>query len=78
MKKVIKKGEIYEKKIFALKDPKLKGEPFLEDVKVSFTDLINKNYGYWRKKQGKKRNVNQNKIKEVKIEKIKVKGRGER
>lgn len=39
--KVIKKGEIYERKIFTTKDKRFKQESFLDEVKVFYTDLIN-------------------------------------
>lgn len=39
--KVIPKGEIYERKIFTIKDKQFKSESFLDGVKQSYTDLIN-------------------------------------
>lgn len=39
--KIIKKGEVYERKIFTTKDSRFKQEPFLDKVKVFYTDLIN-------------------------------------
>ena len=39
--KIIKKGEIYERKIFTIKDSRFKKEAFLDEVKVFYTDLIN-------------------------------------
>ena len=39
--RVVKKGEAYERKIFAIKNTKFKSKSFLEEVKVGFTDLIN-------------------------------------
>ena len=39
--KVIKKGEIYERKIFTTKDKRFKQESFLDEAKVFYTDLIN-------------------------------------
>lgn len=37
-----KKGEIYESHLFTLKDDKFKSEPFLREVKVVYTNLINR------------------------------------
>ena len=39
--KIIKKGEIYERKIFTIKDGRFKQESFLDEAKVFYTDLIN-------------------------------------
>ena len=39
--KIIKKGEIYERKIFTVKDGRFKQESFLDEAKVFYTDLIN-------------------------------------
>lgn len=39
--KIISKGDIYERQIFTTKDVKFKSEMFLEEVKESFTNLIN-------------------------------------
>ncbi len=39
--KIIKKGEVYERKIFTTKDGRLKQESFLDEAKVFYTDLIN-------------------------------------
>jgi len=39
--KIIKKGEVYERKIFTIKDGRFKQEPFLDEAKVFYTDLIN-------------------------------------
>ena len=39
--KIILKGEVYEKKRFTKKDARFKSEAFLEEVKHSYTDLIN-------------------------------------
>ena len=39
--KIIKKGEVYERKIFTVKDGRFKQESFLDEVKVFYTDLIN-------------------------------------
>ena len=39
---VIKKGEIYESHLFTVKDDKFKSEPFLQEVKEIYTDLINR------------------------------------
>ena len=38
---VIKKGEIYESRLFSAKDDRFKSEPFLREVKKVYTDLIN-------------------------------------
>ena len=38
---VVKKGEIYEKKLFTVKDERFKSNSFLDEVKRSYTDLIN-------------------------------------
>ena len=38
---VIKKGEAYERKLFTVKDLRFKSEGFLDEVKRSYTDLIN-------------------------------------
>ena len=38
---IIKKGEVYERKLFGIKDTRFKSEQFLEEVKHSYTDLIN-------------------------------------
>ena len=39
--KTIKKGEVYERKIFTTKDGRFKQESFLDEAKVFYTDLIN-------------------------------------
>lgn len=39
--KIIKKGEIYEKMLFTVKDKRFKQEGFLEEVKQDFTAFIN-------------------------------------
>ena len=39
--KIIKKGEVYERKIFTTKDRRFKQESFLDEAKVFYTDLIN-------------------------------------
>ena len=39
--KVVKKGEVYERKLFTIKDKRFKGENFLDEVKHFYTDLIN-------------------------------------
>ena len=39
--KIIKKGEVYERKIFNIKDSRFKQESFLDEAKVFYTDLIN-------------------------------------
>ena len=39
--KIIKKGEVYERKIFTVKDGHFKQESFLAEAKVFYTDLIN-------------------------------------
>ena len=39
--KIIKKGEVYERKVFTTKDGRFKQESFLEEAKVFYTDLIN-------------------------------------
>lgn len=39
--KIIKKGEVYERKIFTVKDGHFKQESFLDEAKVFYTDLIN-------------------------------------
>lgn len=39
--KIIKKGEVYERKLFTIKDKKFKSEAFLDEVKHSYTELIN-------------------------------------
>ena len=38
---IVKKGEIYEKQIFTVKDEHFKSNVFLEEVKHSYTDLMN-------------------------------------
>lgn len=38
---IIKKGEVYERKLFTIKDAQFKNEGFLDEVKRSYTDLIN-------------------------------------
>lgn len=38
---IVKKGEIYEKKLFTVKDERFKSNSFLDEVKSSYTDLIN-------------------------------------
>ncbi len=38
--KIIKKGEVYERKIFTTKDGHFKQESFLDEAKVFYTDLI--------------------------------------
>ena len=39
---VIKKGEIYESRLFSVKDDRFKSEPFLREVKKVYKDLINR------------------------------------
>lgn len=39
--RIIKKGEVYERKLFTVKDEKYKNEGFLEEVKHFYADLIN-------------------------------------
>lgn len=39
--KIIKKGEVYECKIFTVKDGRFKQESFLDEARVFYTDLIN-------------------------------------
>lgn len=39
--KIILKGEVYERMLFTIKDRHFKNEGFLEEVKQSYTDLIN-------------------------------------
>lgn len=39
--KIIPKGEVYERKLFEAKDKKFKSESFLDEVKRSYTELIN-------------------------------------
>ena len=39
--KIISKGEVYERKIFATKDEWFKDERFLDEVKKLYTELIN-------------------------------------
>lgn len=39
--KVIAKGEVYERNLFTTKDVRFKNEGFLDEVKRSYTDLIN-------------------------------------
>ena len=39
--KIIKKGEVYERKIFTIKDGRFKQESFLDEAKVFYTELIN-------------------------------------
>lgn len=39
--KIIKKGEVYERKVFTVKDERFKQESFLDGAKVFYTDLIN-------------------------------------
>lgn len=39
--KIIKKGEVYERKVFTTKDGQFKQESFLDEAKVFYTDLIN-------------------------------------
>lgn len=39
--RIVKKGEVYEKKLFTAKDERFKSNSFLDDVKRSYTDLIN-------------------------------------
>ncbi len=39
--KIIKKGEVYERNIFTVKDGRFKQESFLNEAKVIYTDLIN-------------------------------------
>ena len=38
---VIKKGEVYEKNIFTVKNPHFKSETFLDEAKQQYTELIN-------------------------------------
>lgn len=38
---IIKKGEVYERRLFTVKDKKYKNEGFLDEVKHFYTDLIN-------------------------------------
>ena len=39
--KIIPKGEVYERNIFTIKDSRFKSDSFLDEVKHSYTDLIN-------------------------------------
>ena len=39
--KIIPKGEVYERNIFTIKDRRFKSDSFLDEVKRSYTDLIN-------------------------------------
>ena len=39
--RIVKKGEVYEKKLFTAKDERFKSNAFLDEVKHSYTDLIN-------------------------------------
>lgn len=39
--KIIPKGDVYKRKIFTTKDSKFKNEAFLNEVKCSFTELMN-------------------------------------
>jgi len=39
--KIVAKGDVYERKLFTTKDARFKDEKFLEEVKQSYTDLIN-------------------------------------
>lgn len=39
--KIIQKGEVYERNLFSVKDSRFKSENFLDEVKRSYTDLIN-------------------------------------
>ena len=39
--KIIPKGEVYERNIFTIKDSRFKSETFLDEVKHSYTNLIN-------------------------------------
>ena len=38
---IVKKGEVYEKELFTAKDERFKSHSFLDEVKHSYTDLIN-------------------------------------
>jgi hypothetical protein len=38
---IIKKGEVYESHLFSAKNDRFKSEPFLQEVKEVYTDLIN-------------------------------------
>ncbi|MGN1185278.1 MAG: MobA/MobL family protein [Oliverpabstia sp.] len=39
--KIIPKGEVYERNLFTIKDSRFKSDSFLDEVKRSYTDLIN-------------------------------------
>lgn len=39
--KIIPKGEVYERNLFTIKDSRFKSDSFLDEVKCSYTDLIN-------------------------------------
>ena len=39
--KIIPKGEVYERNLFTIKDSRFKNDSFLDEVKRSYTDLIN-------------------------------------
>lgn len=39
--RIIHKGEVYERNIFTIKDSRFKSDSFLDEVKRSYTDLIN-------------------------------------
>jgi len=39
--KIIPKGEVYERNLFTIKDSRFKSDSFLDEVKHSYTDLIN-------------------------------------
>ena len=39
--RIITKGEVYERKLFTIKDSRFKSDSFLDEVKKSYTELIN-------------------------------------
>lgn len=39
--RIIPKGEVYERKLFTIKDSRFKSDTFLDEVKKSYTELIN-------------------------------------
>lgn len=39
--RIIPKGEVYERKLFTIKDSRFKSDSFLDEVKKSYTELIN-------------------------------------
>ncbi len=54
--KVIKKGDVYERQMFSIKDKRFKAENFLDTIKQDYTNLINQ---YVQDERGYRRSLNE-------------------